>query len=107
MTAPEHAEDPFADIKSDKGPNSPSPMEVKKFHRRSDVNSGALAQHHTLGIMHVQASYGDHTHDARTSRKVGAGLGLTITGSKAGNAAVASIITMLARVLEFTDNTTP
>lgn len=104
---PDKPEDPFSAIKDDKSSSSPPPGVVKRLHQRDDLDASVVAHHHTLGIKHVQSSYGDHNHDARTSRRVGTGLGLTITGSKAGNAAIASIITMLARVIEFTDNTTP
>lgn len=108
MTEPiQQNEDPFASIKKDQSSQSATPLEVRRFHHRDDLDSAISAHHHTLGIRHTNASYGDHNHDNKTSRKVGAKLGLTVTGSRAGNAAVASILTMLAQVIEFTDNTTP
>lgn len=100
------ANDPFADIKSEKKDPSPDPRQVNFFHTRSDVDSGPTAMHHTLGIGHNQASPGDHVHDGKSSRKVGTGLTLSASGSKAGNAALGSLITMLKNVIEFTDNTT-
>jgi hypothetical protein len=55
-------------------PNAPSPSEVTKFHGNSDVDGSVVAQHHTLGIAHNQASPGDHKHDGKSSRKIGKGL---------------------------------
>jgi hypothetical protein len=100
--------DPFGEIKPDKKPatNAPEPREVNRLHARSDVDSSTTAQHHTLGIKHTQAAYGDHVHDGKSSRKVGQGLSLTVSGSRGGNAALASLLTMLGQIIEFTDNTT-
>lgn len=98
--------DPFGNIKEDAKPSSPEPREVNLFHARSDVDSSTNAQHHTLGVKHDQASSGDHNHDGKGSRKIGQGLGLTVTGSRGGNAALASLLTALAQVIDFTDNTT-
>lgn len=39
--------------------------EVLDFHNSSDVDSGALAQHHTLGKGAMQAAPGDHTHKGK------------------------------------------
>lgn len=97
--------DPYGEIK-ESGDSGSSAREVNAFHARSDVDSRPNAQHHTLGISRNQAAPGDHVHDGKTSRKIGTGMSLTITGSKGGNAAVASIIAMLSQVLEFTDSTT-
>ncbi|SRR6266550_1999512 len=99
-------DDPFGPIKEEKTRSGASPREVNTFHNHSDVDSSAGAQHHSLGVKHNQASPGDHAHDAKSSRKVGYGLALTISGSRGGNAAVASIISMLSQVVDFTDNTT-
>lgn len=99
-------DDPFGGIKKEKGNDTPAPRAVSSFHARSDVDSSSTAQHHTLGVGHNQAAPGDHNHDGKSSRKLGTGLGLTISGAKGGNAAVASIITMLSNVIDFTDNTT-
>jgi hypothetical protein len=98
--------DPFGPIRSDKKPIGPSPQEVHQLHNRSDVDASVLSQHHTLGIKHTQAAPGDHVHDGIGSRKIGAGLGITVTGSRGGNAALASLLTALAKVMEFTDSTT-
>jgi len=77
---------------------------VNKFHAKSDVDSAQYAQHHTLGIKHDQAAPGDHTHDGRVSKLLLEGV--TITGSRGGNAAVASIIAALVK-LGATDGSTP
>lgn len=77
------------------------------IHVQSDVDNSYMSKHHTLGTGKGQASPGTHIHDGTTSRKIGYGLGLTITGSRGGNAAVASIIALLGTVIDFTDGTTP
>lgn len=101
-------DDPFGSIKQDKtASKSPPPKEVNEFHARSDVDSSQTAQHHTIGIKHDQAAAGDHNHDGASSRKVGNGLSLTVTGSRGGNAALASLITQLSSVIDLTDSTTP
>lgn len=55
---------------------SPAPptSEVNKFHSNSDVDSSVTGQHHSLGIQHNQASPGDHTHNGKSSRKIGKGI---------------------------------
>lgn len=80
-----------------------TPDAVNEFHSKSDVDSSQQAQHHTLGLKNGQASPGDHLHDGRTSKKLLAGT--TISGSRGGNAAVASIIDALEK-LGATDATT-
>lgn len=99
-------DDPFGEIKEPKGNPNPPPRSVAAFHARSDVDSSQFAQHHTIGVKHNQAAAGDHVHDGKSSRKVGLGLGLSISGSKGGNAALASLIAMLQQVIDFVDNTT-
>lgn len=99
-------DDPFGEIKEDAKPVSPAPRDINLLHARSDLDSSTIAQHHTLGIKHNQASTGDHVHDGKSSRKVGQGLSLTVSGSKGGNAALTSLLAMLAQVIEFTDTTT-
>lgn len=76
------------------------------LHARCDVDSSWFANHHTIGTSRNQSSPGNHTHDGYSSRKIGADLGLVISGSKGGNAALTSLIAMLKNVIEFTDNTT-
>lgn len=106
MTQPVIPGDPFGGVKSDQKPLGASPGEVLKFHNRSDLDSSAFAQHHTLGVKHTQAAPGDHVHDGQGSRKIGAGLNLTLTGAKGGNVALTNLIAMLKSVMEFTDSTT-
>ena len=97
-------DDPFGPIKTPKQKNTPPPDQVNKFHDRSDVDSGWHAQHHTLGVKHDQAAAGDHKHDGNNSKFIMEGI--TITGSKGGNVALANLITELAAALGFTDGTT-
>ena len=52
----------------------PTSVEVSKFHSNSDIDSGVVAQHHTLGIQHNQSSPGDHKHDGKSSKRIGTGL---------------------------------
>lgn len=85
--------------------NDPS-SEVNKIHSQSDLDRSARAQHHTLGFRPNQASPGNHVHDGGTSKKIAAGLGLVLTGSKAGNVALTNLIIMLKSYIDFTDNTT-
>jgi hypothetical protein len=70
------------------------------------VDSSKISQHHTLGVKNTQAAAGDHVHDGQNSRKIGQGLGLVVTGSTGANAALNSLLDMLARVIDFTDTTT-
>lgn len=96
-------DDPWGEVKEDAKPTSPEPREVNQFHSRSDVDSKQVAQHHTLGNGHNQASAGDHVHDGKSTRKVGYGLGLTISGVKNTAASEDSIVAMLQQVIEFND----
>lgn len=73
-------------------------------HETTDTDSSALALHHTLGPRANQAAPGNHSHNGVSSKKLMSGV--TVTGSKGGNAALASLITELSKVLGFTDNTT-
>lgn len=107
MTEPVIEGDPFGAIKQEKGNEAPPPGQVNTFHSRSDVDSSTGSQHHTIGIGHNQASAGDHNHDGLSSRLIGKGLGMTVSGSRGGNAALASLITQLKTVLDLTDGTTP
>jgi len=80
--------------------------EVNRIHSQSDLDRSARAQHHTLGFRPNQASPGNHVHDGGTSKKIAAGLGLVLTGSRGGNVALLNLINMLKPYVEFTDNTT-
>jgi hypothetical protein len=119
-SAPTNKPDQFGQVHNNQSDstagNVPSGMESRLQHRQSDVDSGPKAQHHTLGTKRNQASPGNHVHDGTTSPKLGlyqmdpAGnkvvTSLSISGAKGGNAAVASIITLLKNFIDFTDNTT-
>ena len=79
------------------------PQTVARFHNKSDMDSSSEAQHHSLGIKGGQASPGDHKHDGSTSKRLLEGT--TITGSRAGGAALVSVIDALEK-LGATDSTT-
>jgi hypothetical protein len=83
-----------------------SPEEINKLHGRDDVDKSALAHHHTLGTGRAQASPGSHVHDGTNSKKLGQGLGLTITGAKGGNVALTNLLAYLAKFMDFKDTTT-
>lgn len=82
---------------------TPSPVVVNRFHTKSDLDSKPWAQHHSLGPRPNQASPGNHKHDGATSQFLLAGV--TISGAKAGNTALASVIAALVK-LGATDATT-
>lgn len=82
---------------------APLPAEVRKFHTKSDSDSSPVAQHHTLGPRPNQAASGAHKHDGISSPKILDGV--TLTGSKGGNAALASVIAALV-LMGATDTTT-
>lgn len=63
---------------------APPSREVSIFHTNSDVDASTTAQHHTLGIQHNQASPGDHTHNGKSSKKLGKGLDPTFPTVAAG-----------------------
>lgn len=100
-----YPEDPFGGIKEGVQDPSPLPQVVGAFHKRSDVDSKTVAQHHTLGPGHNQASPGDHKHDGTSSKKLMDGI--TIGGAKGGNTALADLLLKLAPVLGFTDSSGP
>lgn len=60
-----------------------SAEDVNRIHSKSDNDSATTAQHHTLGILHNQASPGDHKHDGKSSKKLGKGVnpGFPVTAS--------------------------
>lgn len=96
--------DPFGTRKEAAQKDAPDPREVAKFHTRSDVDSSAQAQHHTIGIKHDQASAGDHIHNGVSSRRLMENV--TISGAKGGNVALTNLISALSSALGFKDNTT-
>ena len=82
----------------------PSSKKVQDFHTNSDADGSRNSFHHTLGVGRGQASPGDHLHDGGSSKLLMEGI--TVTGAKGGNAALANLISNLAAVLGFTDGTT-
>lgn len=54
-------------------PEIPTAQESERAHTNSDRDSAIIAQHHTLGIQHNQASPGDHKHDGKSSKSLGKG----------------------------------
>lgn len=86
------------------GDPTPSAADVEKFHSNDDIDSKAESHHHTLGPTQYQASPGNHDHRGGNSQLLISDI--TLTGSRGGNAAVASIITALV-ALGAVDNTTP
>jgi hypothetical protein len=97
--------DPFGEEKNPANKTAPPPEIVNKFHERADTDSSWAAIHHSLGVKHDQAAPGDHVHNGEGSLFIMEGV--TITGSRGGNAALAALLTALAEYLGFTDGTTP
>jgi hypothetical protein len=118
--SPNSAPDQFGQVntaaKDLAGGNVPSTNESVRQHTRSDADSSAKSQHHTLGQGRNQASPGNHIHDGISSPKLGAlKIGtsgndpipsLILTGAKGGNVALTNLIAMLKNHFNFTDNTT-
>ncbi len=81
--------------------NTPSTVDVSKFHTNSDSDSAVTAQHHTLGIQHNQASPGDHTHNGGTSKRIGQKLDLAFpvtAGAAYSQAQMQSVINALRKL---------
>ncbi len=76
---------------------------VLKFHDKDDVDAGYDSHHHTIGTKNGQAASGDHNHNGKNSVRILKGV--TITGAKGGNVALASVIAALVK-LGATDSTT-
>lgn len=103
MTTPTGPTRPRMALGQDRKTNSDLHLEA---HRIGDLDSGPNSQHHTLGSGRNQSSPGDHIHDGGRSKKLGAGMGLTLSGPKGGNVALANLIAMLGNFIEFEDQTT-
>ena len=69
--------------------------QVDDFHEQSDLNTRSEEQHHTLGPSQNQAAPGNHNHDGGTSIPLWEGN--TISGSRGGNMALASVISILVQ----------
>lgn len=72
-----------------------SANEVENDHTNADTDTRAEAIHHTLGPGPSQAAPGNHRHDGGSSSFLWDGA--TITGSRGGNLAIASIISLLVQ----------
>lgn len=87
--------------------DKPSAKAVLDFHTNSDKDGSPQAQHHSLGPTANQAAAGNHTHDGGQSAALTALMeNITVTGSKGGNAALASLLTGLAAAFGLKDTTT-
>ena len=82
---------------------TPNRQAVAKFHTNADTDGNEGSIHHTLGPGHSQASPGDHDH--RGGASVAILSGVTLSGAKGGNTALASVIAALVE-LGATDTTT-
>lgn len=99
----------YADRRKDAEPKpkeeDPSPPEevVTRFHKNVPVDTRREDIHHTLGFGPTNAAPGDHNH-----RSEGTPLfdGLTVSGSRGGNAALLSLLNILAQ-FGLKDSTTP
>lgn len=100
-------DDPFGKVKPANKDTVLSARDVNRIHTKSDVNSSANSQHHTIGTGRNESASGSHNHGGKDSNKIGQGLGLVVTGSRGGNAALNSLLTELAKVVAFTNSTTP
>lgn len=98
--------DPWGRVNKDISQQVPSAKEVNEYHTNSDRDASINALHHTLGTRRNQAAKGDHIHNGENGQKVGDGMALNVTGAKGGNAALTSLLAMLAKVIDFTDTTT-
>lgn len=82
-----------------------SPLEVANLHRQADTDATPTAAHHTLGPSNTQAAPGNHKHDGNQSRKLYDPPG-SVTGARGGNAALTSLLTVLAAQGIIVNNTT-
>lgn len=92
----------YGSDKADKGNPKPEAQVVQDFHTNSDVDVTKESQHHSLGALPTQAAAGDHTHNGADSPRLLDAV--SITGSRGGNTALASIISALVK-LGAVDNT--
>ena len=81
----------------------PASEEVESFHTNADTDARKESVHHTLGVSENQAASGNHNH--RGGDSVLLLSGITLTGSRAGNIALLSVIQALV-ALGATDSTT-
>lgn len=74
----------------------PEAQVVDDFHTNADTDLRQESAHHTLGPGENQGSPGNHRHRGGDSELLLAGL--TITGSRGGNAALLSVINILVEL---------
>lgn len=74
----------------------PNRQAVAKFHTNADTDGSEGSIHHTLGPGHAQAAAGDHDH--RGGSSVALLDGITISGARGGNTALASVIAALVEL---------
>lgn len=84
-------------------PAKPSATQVRDFHTYADTDATSDSLHHTLGPGQNQAASGTHDHRGSNSKLLGEGV--SITGSRGNNAAVASIVAAMVEILGVTDST--
>lgn len=77
-------------------PAKPDARIVADFHTNADTDVRRESIHHTIGPGPNQASPGSHRHDGGDSALLLEGV--TLTGSKGGNVALASVIQALVRL---------
>jgi hypothetical protein len=53
-------------------PDIPTSVESLKEHTNADTDGSQTSLHHTLGQGHNQSSPGDHIHDGKNSKRIGA-----------------------------------
>jgi hypothetical protein len=75
---------------------------VAQIHRNADTDADKVSIHHTIGPGSNQVASGIHNHDGSDTRALLDGVNLT--GAKAGNAALASVVAALV-ALGATDST--
>jgi hypothetical protein len=75
---------------------SPPSDVVVDFHKNAPVDTRREDVHHTIGTGNTQAASGDHSH--RGGDSVLLLEGVTLSGSKAGNAALASVVAALVQL---------
>jgi len=85
---------------------SPDAETVNEFHRFSDVDSRAEAQHHSIGATHNQAASGDHNHRDGNGRPLLDDVTFTLSRSANTAAVLKQVIDALV-LLGATDNTVP
>lgn len=74
----------------------PDAQAVEDFHSNADTDVRPESLHHTLGPSPSQAAPGNHTHNGSDSPQLLEGV--TLVGSRGGNAALASVISALVKL---------